>query len=284
MTPCREILVSAQSPSEAVQRLFNLEKSRNLKFSLSLLSKRSGIGSRGYLSEIVRGKKNISPKKAEKIAKGLNLDSLEKECFQNLVLLAHSKKSSNKAELMAELELSRQALQISSMPMPSTALMKFFAFEVFCVFSLFKNEASQQQLANYFGIERKDDVVAAIAELQSWGLIKFRDEKFVVEKPFVLFHEGAAKNKHIEFLRYRLDDAKLHAAKWFSQPENALLISVMIAANSKHYQKWLEQTKSLLKKQMSKIETKRADTLLNFNVQIYPHGVHDTQFAAPSKT
>ncbi len=75
---------------------------------------------------------------------------------------------------------------------------------------------------------------------------------------------------HLDFLRQAIVKASRDAAKWYEQRSAAHFESSVMSVNSITYQKLLARLKDDLAQWQTELESERADTLVRFNIQIYP--------------
>jgi uncharacterized protein (TIGR02147 family) len=72
-----------------IKTALELKSARGRRFGYADLSRHSGIASRGFLHDVVAGKKRLSPESMHKVARGLGLPADVTELFRSLVELEH---------------------------------------------------------------------------------------------------------------------------------------------------------------------------------------------------
>jgi uncharacterized protein (TIGR02147 family) len=69
----------------------------NLSYSFELFSRKAGISSKGFLHNVIQGKRNLSKSHVFGIAQAIKLNKSETEYFENLVAFNQAKNAGEKA-------------------------------------------------------------------------------------------------------------------------------------------------------------------------------------------
>jgi uncharacterized protein (TIGR02147 family) len=89
-------LYQFRDPREVLVWLFQSKKGRNPAFSVRAWSKKLGFKNPSLLSDILNGKRRISPDVALRISENLEFDDNETRFFQSLVFLSNAKSESER--------------------------------------------------------------------------------------------------------------------------------------------------------------------------------------------
>jgi uncharacterized protein (TIGR02147 family) len=264
------ILLDAKNSSEAARSLYESLKNSSAKYSLAFLSRKAKIPSRGYLSDIISGRRKANLKYGPALAKAFGLKKPQVDYFQCLLMRDHETDPEHIAALERRLAELAKVLNVGLSTLPGKVGQKYFAFEVFCVFGLFGNEATRADLLRYFGRARAKDLDQALALLVSWRLIHPQGVRYRLAKDFILFDGSEDGLSHIEFLKESVLMAHQRLSDWFDKPEQYLILSTMISVRRSAFEQTLPRIKELLHETQAQLETGEADMLVRFNVQIFP--------------
>ena len=271
MDAAAAILVRAAASSDAIGDLYALHKRRHPRASLAAVCKKSGIPSRGYLSEVVNGKRVLHSKHVAGLARALELGEQTTRCLALLVARDNATDAPAREAAARELEVLRKGLAIAFVTLPAAPGAGFFAFEVFCAFGLFGNDVAVADLTQYFGEERREDVNAALSQLSRWGMIEEQHGRFRHGRDFIIFGASEDRVAHLDFLRHCLADAHARVESWFQHSGRAYIESTMLSVNRARYEAALPRIKELLRQAQAELSTVAdADMIARFNVQIYP--------------
>ena len=80
------VLQSSENPAVAFRGLYCLYKSSNSKYSISYICKRLGIKSKGYLSYMMQGERNIPERHWEKLYGAFKLSNDQVQIFEAMLL------------------------------------------------------------------------------------------------------------------------------------------------------------------------------------------------------
>ena len=156
------ILLTATSGTEAIAGLFRAKKADNPRFSLLALGRRLGIKSKGVVSEIVNGRRPLSPRHWDNAAAAFGLEGATTRYLRLLLTRDQALTEAEAADATRQLAILKKFLRAPSLTYPAKLRGMFFALEVFCAFSLFKNSPTQDDLLRYFGREAIIDVQRAL--------------------------------------------------------------------------------------------------------------------------
>jgi uncharacterized protein (TIGR02147 family) len=93
---------------EYLQYYFKEKKSANHHFSYQLLAQKAGFGNRGFLYNIIKGKKSLSKTHCYKLSQALGHSKNEAAYFENIIAYAQAKNAEERAHYLEE------ALQVQS--------------------------------------------------------------------------------------------------------------------------------------------------------------------------
>lgn len=265
-----EALLAARDATEALRNLYDYSKTRDRKYSMAYLAKISGLSSSGYVSDLMSGRRRIQVEQSLRLAKVFRLGKEAKQLFRTLIKLEHEKESAKRASLLRRREVLTKALRIGHRK--STAALKDMttAFEVFCAFGLFANRPTLDNLVDYFGSSRREEISEALNTLRSMNLVNAEGKHWKPLVDHIIFGEDSSGLSHINFLKDALVHASRSVEDWFPRKEMAYFTSTIISVKKQHYQAQLEDLRSKMVIWQTDLESGEADSLVRVNLQVYP--------------
>lgn len=265
-----DILLTADASAEILRRFYELRKADNAKYSLTFLCRAAGIKSKGYLADVMNGRRKLNAEYWEDLAHAFGLDGIRSELFRLLLRLDAAEEPAEKRELQPEIASHRKAIQAADETLPERLRGMFFAFEVFCAFGLYKNEPTRENLREYFGRSMGVELDAALHLLTSSGFAELAGERYKLLRQTVNFTDAEDGISHLNFLRLSIEDAMRKVEKLQPKKNVTLFESNMISVRAKDYIKELPRIKEAVRKLQTNLESGDADMILRFNVQVYP--------------
>lgn len=265
-----EILLTTDAASDLVRRFYDLRKAENAKYSLVFLCRAAGIKSKGYLADVMKGRRKLNPEYWDGLSHGFALDGIRSDLFHMLLRLDALDPDVDATELKTEILSHRKSIASTDDSLPERLRGMFFAFEVFCAFGLFKNQPTREDLRGHFGRAMGVELDAALHLLTSSGLATLDGPRYKLLKETVVFSDSEDGISHLNFLRLSIEDAMRNIDKWQANKAQAFFESNMISVRSKDFLQVLPRIKEEIRKTQINLEASDADMILRFNVQIYP--------------
>lgn len=263
-----QFFFQSDSSSEALRRLFQNKKKESSAFSLAFIGKKLGIKSRGYLSDVLSGKKILGEKYLPSISKLFGLDRQQTR-YLNFLNARDHLSAKNAATFEVDIKLSRlkkRMLIESDQTIPYHSGQVIKVFKVFCAFSLFKGSPTDSDLKSFFGVS----VEKELEILKAWGLIHSEGSHFRQNKEFVIFDQSADGVSHLDFLKAAIKDAMIQIDTQFDDREKCHFESTILSVKRSEFVKKIQKLKEISKNFQSDIETDDADMIVHFNIQAYP--------------
>lgn len=265
-----ETLRGSRNSVEALRALYLLYKKHNIKFSLTYFCARAGIASKGYLSEVLAGKKKLNPLYAEGLIKAFDLKGTAANYLKVLIELDEAEDFATTQKLMRKKENLEKSLRVQKEVMPSAPQDPFFVLQVYSTLGLFKNQASFPDLLRHFG-PKKEFVLRRALEALSESHLIFQDgEYWSPTHEQVVFSSNDDHRSHFHFLNSCLERAKEGVEKWYAKNSEAYFESSIISVNRKTYEELLPKIRASANELQSQLETAEADQLILFGIQVFP--------------
>lgn len=276
MTDYNSIILNNYSSISILKGLVDDYLSHQAHLSLSALSRKLGLKSRSNLSDALRGKRSLSRSHWQPLLDILGANQQQIDYILTLLDRELERRPDSQQDLDRRLNHLRRQLEGPLERYIAKLRGLNFALEVYCVFGLFKNKASRQQLISYFGRDRGIDIDRAIARLQQEGLVEPGDGpdtyRYVKDPSGTLLnlYEEGDKNATINYLEGALERSKEELAFWYEKSDEALFAASLLCVNQGTYRKGLKKLKATLLEIQSEMEEGENDMLLHFNIQVFP--------------
>ncbi len=260
--------------SSVLKGLFDLARKEQPSLTLTKLCQASGLASKGYMSEVLRGMRLPKPYVADSVAQALGLQGLALKYVVTLAKRDCTEAGLKRIQLEVELASIRKGLEVSIIPHPESQGFSGFTMEVFCAFGLYGGHPTRAMLVDYFGRDRAFEVDDSLRELNKAGFIAEEEGgfKLLESSTHYAFSEGADGFQHLEFLRQAIYASVQAASTWFSRKADSHFESMILSVRSSEYRVALQKLKADLLAWEAGLETQEADSLIRVNVQIHPLG------------
>ncbi|HYX37477.1 MAG TPA: TIGR02147 family protein [Oligoflexus sp.] len=265
------VILNAATGSEAVQQSFAYRKAIDPKFSLAFVARKIAFKSRGTLSQMVHGKRSIPVRMRRPLLQSITGDDVLTEYMELLLaldddLLVHQKTSVEQRLKAIQIYLRDRFTRIRLQQG-----LTLFASDILCAFDLFRGQPTERELINYFGRSRVQDIQHALGTLLANGLIRREGEILIrTEKTARFVTLNADDNSKVSYLKESISDAHEQILHWFPNTEVSCFGSTTMSVSKETYIKILKKLKQDVFRSFSDLETNHADTIIRFNMQIYP--------------
>lgn len=267
-------VILSSSSIVALRTLIALRRSVDSKFSYSFISKRIGIKSRSYLSEVFQGKKKLNDKHVIPIVELLALPLPEAELLQGKLLLDIADLSPKEAErLRLSVRDSEKKLSSSTVELSDVRDINLVMILAVCLHLFQDGKATRRQILDLFSRDKHLEIERGLGDLIHNKILVKEDDAFryspEYEHSLHLYTATTIKNQ-VDYLKASLNEALVEVNDFNQKKEESIFYSGIITADRKHYLEALEYVKQSMRSVQSRIESNPADTLIRFNVQIYP--------------
>jgi transcriptional regulator with XRE-family HTH domain len=262
-----DVLLNSENTVSAINALLEWKRAIAPSFTASNLAKRAKI-SRSYLSEVISGKKKITLAASNAISSGFGLFHLEAGYFDALCALDLAKSNEEKNIKIHELKLCARLLSsvIKSSTVPDGA--SLLAFDIYASIGMFGElGASFTELKKLFSWELGLDIQNALSWLISKKSVSLINEKYIYTQSGLVFEASEGKQRE-EIWKSSLLDANKNIGKYTDK--ECFFASYSVTVESKEFEVLLAGMKKLIYKEITNMDSKKADTLLRVNMQLYP--------------
>lgn len=266
------IILQAQSGPEALRQAFAYRKALDPKFSLAFVARRLAFKSRGTLSLMLRGERTIPNRIRRSL---LQIVAQDDQLTDYLELMLHLEDEMAPA-VRRETEMKLKALHFYLRDRFTSFQLQhglnLFASDILCAFDLFNGQPTERQLIDFFGKSRFMEVQTAIRVLLLNGLVDREGgvlRKTQAMRRFLTVNDNEA-GETLTYLKESIYDAYQNAEKWNSRVDVSCFGSTTMSVSLDTYKEILGRLKKDMFRYFSDLETEHGDTLIRFNMQIFP--------------
>jgi len=266
-----ELLTNTEDPGEIVSALYTQKKSQNKGFSLQLLCNRSGISSKGLLSDVIKKRRKLPLKNADALAKAFGLNFKERKVFVLLTEIQRSKEPSEQNALRKKLRTARKNLEVKNRTLFEGDYDPLTFCLVFCCLGVKTCEPTLFGIAQHLRLQ-KGQVQKALKALIKMNYITQTEKTFSISSVGeIRFTDGDYKRFHKTLILQSIEYASSKVEKGFDLKESTFFDSSVISVSKKHYKQQLPKIKALFDEVQSELEVESGDELIHFNIQIHPY-------------
>lgn len=250
--------------------LYRHRKGENKKFSLAYICRRAGMPSKGYLSDVINGRRQLHEKFARGLADAFELSGEERKIF--LLTVEKEKELSPNKQLLLQKRI--QALRDhkkSGVSLPSFSANPVLFTRLFCALGLFTKPPTRQRLAEVFRGENEAEVHAAIEQLVRSGAVKEAEGKLTSASSSIMFGSEKGVEANVRYIQSFLQHSAGQVPKWYARKSESYIESSVVSVKRETYLAMLPKMKEFFDSAMTEAETAEgADDLVYFNIQVYP--------------
>lgn len=265
------LLLDAKDSSDALGKLYRLQKTQYSQWSMQFACKKIGIPSTGYFSDVLKSKRKLHPKYILKTCTAFSLTKPQSLYFERLVLRDQETEPTKIEELTRELQKLGAQLQTEYIGIP-TQLSDGLLWHILVLssFSLFQKAPSKAQLEKFFGVGLTIPLGKSLHRLESLGLIEAKEGGYALTKTRIIFNDAEDGLSHLDFLEKSILHAASQVRTWFPKPEKSFLLSTVVTVKAKDYEARIPELRSKIHALLNDLNSDEGDQLVEFNVQLFP--------------
>jgi uncharacterized protein (TIGR02147 family) len=255
--------------------LYRARKCSNIRFSLQYLCNKAKIASKGYLSDVIAGRRKLNAKYAKGLADAFDLDGLERKIF---IYMAQKEcePSFFKRELLSKkIQALRDQLLSGVRDVPENLQSPVLFTRVFCSLGVFSGPPTRAEVVKLLSGENSDSVNSVIDVLISTGAVVETNKRLTVSSAEIRFGNGNGTEANIRYVEEFLSYSKAQARNWYSRKSESFFESSTLSVRKDRYLEALPKIKELIDQTLSGLEVASdADELIHFGIQIFPDGLN----------
>lgn len=262
------ILCSASDSCSAIRSLYQHHKKINPKFSIGYLCSKANIPSRGYLHDVMKGKRRLTPKYGPGLVKAFSLSKHAAKCFLLFIDFEAERSLEKREKILGALTLQKKIISSISNSTIGAEMDHLFCFKVFASFGLFQNKPTEIQIRKLFGQAMNTKVTVALTFLERENLIKRQSGKLVPNNQNYIF--GNENSWLQNYIKESLTHAHSNVDKWVGHSDDSIFVTNFISVNRRHYTASLKKLREFLEEFQTELESDDADEVIQFSIQTFP--------------
>lgn len=251
-----------------------MKKMENSAFTKNYVTRRVGLSSRGYLTDVFKGRKKLSARYVKPLVSTLDLEPFEATYLEKKLLLEteYAKSSETREEIQAELHILERNFRSMTLTVEDGFDVYALSMVYLSLFLFPDKKASQRDLLKVLDI-----LPAAIIE---------RSLKFLLQKGLIVEHEhrlSVNPDKDFSFLsaQYSAEQEKAYLKKSFAegidrlsllqqQRDEVIFHSSIMTVKRSEYREFIKKIKQDFRTYHAELDHEQPDAMVRFNVQLYP--------------
>lgn len=273
-------LILANTGRRSLKTIIAIRRASNASLSYSYISKSIGIKSRSYVSEAVNGKKPLSAKHISPIVDLLDLAPDESSLLKNKLLLEMGDLNSQEQErIQSEIRNIEKLFALKRFNFQGIDNLNVILI-LSVVLHLFEgHRASRREILDLFPRDRFMEIEKGINDLVTLGLFVKENDSYVFSKELNdISHLYTRSTRAVEltYLRSSMKEAIDHVHNYKNDSDSSVFYSGIVATDMEEFKAALGSIKQNIRGiQSQMISPKNGDSLIRFNIQLYPI-VHKT--------
>ncbi|MCX6116145.1 MAG: TIGR02147 family protein, partial [Proteobacteria bacterium] len=255
----------------AILNIYQFQKSIRSSFSLAYLNSKCGIKSKGYLSDVMHGKKKLSPTHFKPLGRALGLSGDPLEYFALLCERDFEKMDASKLQLVEQkLEKKRLSLKVRVIESHSKGL-SILDFDTFAAMGLLQEAPTGYAITSLLKNRTEVETLNSLNRLHNLGIIrKNEDQTFSVDERFVHIQGGLRDMIVQKLIRSSIQRADEQVVNWLGNPDLSFFNSAIISVKISEYKSKLAALREFIREMHVTLESSDGEEIVQISVQAFP--------------
>lgn len=258
----------------ALEKLVVMKKLESPYFSKNYLTKKLGISSRGYLTDVFKGRKKLSARYAKPLVDLLGLDGSEGTYLEKKLLLSTDFAKTDLIRDQLEYDLMVLGRKFRTVAVPVEDSTDAYVLSlVYLSFFLYKDtQASRRDLYQSLEIVPAVAIDAALRELLMKGLLIENDHRISVnpDKEITFLNFQYSPDREIHFLKKTIEESSRKVDLLRARRDEVVFQSTVVTVRKKRYLEFVKKIKQDFRTMIADLDEADPDSLIRFNIQLYP--------------
>jgi uncharacterized protein (TIGR02147 family) len=257
-----------------LERLIVMKKMENSAFTKNYVTRRVGLSSRGYLTDVFKGRKKLSARYVRPLVATLELESFEAAYLEKKLLLEteYAKSPEIREEIQTELGVLERTFRSMTLTVEDGFDVYALSLVYLSLFLFPDRTAAQRDLLKVLDILPAATIERSTRFLLQKGLIIEVDHRLTVnpEKDFSFLSAQYSAGQENAYLKRSFTEAieRLHLLQ--QQRDEVIFHSSILTVNRRAYREFIKKIKQDFRNYHAELDDQHPDALVRFNVQIYP--------------
>lgn len=267
-------ILFSETSTQAIASSYQMAKVNNPRLTLGTLSRKLGIRSKSFLSDVFHGRRILPESHVPALQAALKFSDEAAEVLLVLILRDRCRDESERAELSRRLARLRKLFLQSQLVLRGDDHGAFFALDVFCAFGLQHEPMTLADLKRIFGSASENRLRSALERLaQEKLIVRIQDAPpaYAIQKCNIdLDSFGGGKEGAIEYFRYGIDQLKGVSRQLWAERETALFHHVVLSMKRETLVQEIARFRQLLREKSLEMESQDADVLVRLAFGMHP--------------
>lgn len=264
------LLVASENSGDAIRRLFHHKKSLVPTVSLGTLCRAIGLSSRGYLGDVIKGRRLLNETYLDSIAAYFDLDETQGQLLRLLLQRDRCKTTEEHSELDARVTTQRAVLTIRHASVPAETRALFLALDVFAAFGITGNVTNLDTLQALFPRTERNALEESLLFLAKLQLMEVREDgTYRLRSDHAQLAALQAQIPVREYFRTMLESSARIVETHFEKRDEALFGCFAVSVKKEQLVTKLPKVRALMNEMVVLLESNEADTLLRLNLAVH---------------
>jgi uncharacterized protein (TIGR02147 family) len=258
----------------ALERLIVMKKMENSSFTKNYVSRRVGLSSRAYLTDVFKGRKKLSARYVRPLVATLDLEAYEAAYLEKKLLLEteYAKSPGVREELQNELVVLEKSFRSMTLTVEDSFDVYALSLVYLSLFLFPEKKASQRELMKVLDILPASTLERSIHFLLKKGLVIEHEHRLTVnpEKDFSFLSAQYSANQEVDYLKKSFAEGIERLPMLQHQRDEVIFHSSILTVKRSVYREFIKKIKQDFRTYHAELDHENPDSLVRFNVQLYP--------------
>lgn len=200
----------------------------------------------------------------------LGLEGLERETLGLLLEIDRCREYKARQALRRVLSRLQKLLAASRYPVVESSLPTVFECTVLAALDLLGGAPTVAALHRRFGRAQNRHVDLALQALVEKGYAQAVGRTIKATGKVIFLADADGKDSHLQFVEQATKEASGQVKRWFDAPDLSCFQTFLLSVRQAEYQEAVKRIKTFTYEQMAGLETSAGDSIVQFNLQIFP--------------
>jgi len=258
----------------ALERLIVMKKMENSAFTKNYVTRRVGLSSRAYLTDVFKGRKKLSARYVRPLVATLDLEAFEASYLEKKLLLEteHAKSPGVREELQNELIILERNFRSMTLTVEDSFDVYALSLVYLSLFLFPEKRASLRELMKVLDMLPAATLERSINFLLKNELIVDQDHRLAVnpEKDFSFLSAQYSAAQEADYLKKSFAEGINRLPLLQEKREVVIFHSSILTVKRSVYREFIKKIKQDFRTYHAELDHEHPDTLVRYNVQIYP--------------
>jgi uncharacterized protein (TIGR02147 family) len=267
-------ILLSHSGVPALERLIVMKKMEQPSFTKNYLTRKVGLGSRAYLTDVFKGRKKLSARFVRPLVGTLDLEPFEAHYLEKKLLLEteYAKSPTVRDELLADLAVLEKSFRSMTLTVEDNTDVYALSLVYLSFFLFPQRQSSHRDLLKTLEILPAATIERSIQVLLQKGLIVEHDHRLAVnpEKDFSFLNAQYSVQQEAVYLQKSIAESIDRLPLLQQNRDEVVFHSSILTVRRSAYREFIKTIKQDFRTYHAELDDHNPDTLVRFNVQIYP--------------